>query len=202
MDYRLAPEHPHPAAVQDVMNAYMWLLETGTAPGKIIVAGDSSGAGLAMALLLALRERDLPQPAGAVLMCPWVDLDGRTQRPPRESTILFSPEQARILAHAYLGGQPADDPVLTPLRTELAGLPPLLIHAASGDSVLQEAQLLAKHGKECGVDTKLTIYPVPTHDFHAFWTFLPEAMNALDEIGAFIGDLSSAHADTASGASP
>jgi epsilon-lactone hydrolase len=201
VDYRLAPEHPHPAAVQDAANAYLWLLDAVTDPSKIIVAGDSSGAGLVMTLLLALREREIPQPAGAVLMCPWVDLDCRLQRPPRESPILFSPEQARRLAEAYLGGQPADDPVLTPLRTDLTGLPPLLIHAASGDSVLQEAQLLAKHGKECGVDTRITVYPVPTHDFHVFWTFLPEAMRGIDEIGAFIRDLASAHAYPAAGQS-
>lgn len=201
VDYRLAPEHPHPAAVQDAMNAYLWLLGTETAPGKIIVAGDSAGGGLAMSLLLALRDRDMSLPAGAVLACPWVDLDGRTQRPPQESSILFSPKLARRFAQAYLGGQPGDDPVLDPLRTDLAGLPPLLIHAASGDSVLQEAQLLAKHGKECGVGTKITIYPVPTHAFHIFWTFLPEAMTALDQIGVFIRDLTSAHAGPASGQS-
>jgi len=180
--------------VQDAANAYLWLLDTVTDPSNIIVAGDSSGGGLVMTLLLALRERELPQPAGAVLMCPWVDLDCRMQRPPRESPILFSPEQARRLAGAYLGGQPADDPVLTPLHTGLAGLPPLLIHAASGDSVLQEAQLLAKHGKECGVDTRITVYPVPTHDFHIFWTFLPEAMKAIDQIGAFVRELADARA--------
>jgi epsilon-lactone hydrolase len=194
IDYRLAPEHPYPAAVQDAVNAYLWLLDTATAPGTIAVAGDSSGGGLAMSLLLALRDREIPQPAGAVLMCPWIDLEGRTQRPPREASVVFSPEMARRLAQAYLGGQPADDPVLTPLHTDLAGLPPLLIHAASGDSVLQEAQLLAKHGKECGVDTTITIYPVPTHDFHAFWAFLPEAAEALEQIGGFVRSMPSAQA--------
>ena len=201
VDYRLAPEHPYPAAVQDAVNAYLWLLEGGTPPGKIIAAGDSSGGGLTMSLLLALRERDLPQPAGAVLMCPWVDLDGRTQRPSREAPVLFDPEQARRLASAYLDGQLADDPVLTPLRTDLAGLAPLLIQAASGDSVLQEAQLLAAHGRECGVGTAITVYPVPTHDFHAFWSFLPEAVKALDELGAFIREQtkSGTRADPAAG---
>jgi epsilon-lactone hydrolase len=197
VDYRLAPEHPYPAAVLDVMNAYLWLLDTGTLPGKIIVVGDSSGGGLVMSLLLALRERDVPLPGGAVLMCPWVDLEGRTQRPARESPMLYSPEMTRRLADAYLGGQPGDDPVLAPLRTSLAGLPPLLIHAASGDSVLQEAQLLAKHGRECGVNTTITVYPVPTHDFHVFWTFLPEAMAALAEIGEFIKDITGTQPGTA-----
>lgn len=152
-----------------------------------------------MSLLLALRERDIPLPGGAVLMCPWVDLEIRTQRPPRESPVLFSPEMVRRFAVAYLGSEQADDPVLTPLRTSLAGLPPLLIHAASGDSFLQEAQLLAKHAGECGVSTKITVYPVPTHDFHCFWTFLPEAMEAMDEIGEFVRDIADTQAGTASG---
>jgi monoterpene epsilon-lactone hydrolase len=106
---------------------------------------------------------------------------------------------ARRLAHAYLAGQPADDPVLTPLHTDLAGLPPLLIHAAPGDSVLQEAQLLAKHGNECDVDTTITIYPVPTHDFHAFWTFLLEAAEALEQLGGFVRGIASAQAGISPG---
>ena len=118
----------------------------------------------------------------------WIDLTGRTQRPPQESPILFIPEMARLFAQAYLAGQPADDPYLDPLHTDLTGLPPLLIHAASGDSVLQEAQLLAQHAKACAVATTTTIYPVLTHDFHIFWSFLPEATTALEELGQFIRD--------------
>src|ERR1700733_10603008 len=139
VDYRLAPEHPYPAAVHDAVNAYLWLLAAGTGASKIIIAGDSSGGGLAMSLLLALRERDIPLPAGTVLLCPWVDLEGRTQRPPQESPALFTPELARRCAEAYLGGQPVDDPTLDPLHADLSRLPPILIHAGSGDAVLQEA---------------------------------------------------------------
>jgi epsilon-lactone hydrolase len=193
IDHRLAPEHPYPAALQDAMNAYLWLLDTQATTGKIIVTGDSSGGGLAMSLLLALLERGLPLPAAAVLLCPWVDLDGTTQRPPQDSPILFSPEQARRFARAYLAGQHSSDPVLSPLQTDLAGLPPMLIHAASGDSVLHEAQLLAKHAEECGVSTTITIYPVPTHDFHIFWSFLPEAIAALEQAGQFIRALAGPH---------
>jgi len=186
IDYRLAPEHPYPAAVQDAVNAYLWLRDTGGEQGTVVVAGDSSAGGLVMSLLLALRERGLPQPAGAVLLCPWVDLTGRTQRPPQDSPLVFSPDMAHRLAQAYLAGQPADDPLLSPLHTPLTGLPPLLIHAASGDAVLQEAQLLAQHATRCGVQASLTVYPVPTHDFHIFWSFLPEARNAIDAIGRFV----------------
>jgi len=199
-DYRLAPEHPYPAALQDAMNAYLWLLDAdNAAERRIIIMGDSAGGGLAMSLLIALRERQIPLPAGALLMCPWVDLDCRTQRPSRESPVLFSPDLARRFAKAYLGWHPGDDPALTPLQTDLAGLPPLLIHAASGDSVLQEAQLLARHSQQCGVEAKITIYPVPTHAFHIFWSFLPEAMTALEEIGGFIRNLAGARRNPAAG---
>jgi acetyl esterase/lipase len=173
IDYRLAPEHPYPAAVQDAVNAYLWLRDTAGDQSKIVVAGDSSAGGLVMSLLLALPERGLPVPAGAVLMCPRVDLTGRTQRPPQDSPLVFSPDMAHRLAQAYLAGQPADDPLLNPLHTPLAGLPPLLIHAASGDSVLQEAQLLTQHATRCGVEARIKVYPVPTHAFHIFWSFLP-----------------------------
>ena len=199
IDYRLAPEHPYPASVQDAVNAYLWLRDTGSDAGKIVVAGDSSAGGLVMSLLLALRERGLPLPAGAVLMCPWLDLTGRTQRPPQDSPLVFSPDMAHRLAQAYLAGQPADDPLLDPLHTLLDGLPPLLIHAASGDAVLQEAQLLAQHATRCGVEARITVYPVPTHDFHIFWSFLPEARNAIEEIGRFTGAVTGIPGESAAG---
>ena len=197
IDYRLAPEHPYPAAMQDAVNAYLWLRDTGGDEARIVVAGDSSAGGLVMSLLLALRERDLPQPAGAALLCPWVDLTGRTQRPPQDSPLVFSPEMAHRLAQAYLAGHPVDDPLLSPLQTSLAGLPPLLIQAASGDAVLQEAQLLARHATQCGVDASITVYPVPTHDFHVFWSFLPEARDAIDQIGRFVRTVASPPGESA-----
>ena len=186
IDYRLAPEHPYPAALQDAVNAYLWLRDTGGEDAAVVVAGDSAAGGLVMSVLLALRERDLPEPAGAVLMCPWVDLTGRTQRPPQDSPLVFAPDMALRLVRSYLAGHPADDPLLDPLRTPLNGLPPLLIQAASGDSVLQEAQLMARHATQCGVEARITVYPVPTHDFHIFWSFLPEAADAIAEAARFI----------------
>jgi epsilon-lactone hydrolase len=196
LDYRLAPEHPYPAAVQDAVNAYLWLRDTGD-DGRIVVVGDSAAGGLLMTVLLALRERGLEMPAGAALLCPWVDLTGRTQRPPQDSPLVFSPEMAHRLAQAYLAGHPVDDPLLTPLQTSLAGLPPLLIQAASGDAVLQEAQLLARHATQCGVDASITVYPVPTHDFHVFWSFLPEARDAIDQIGRFVRTVASPPGESA-----
>ena len=197
IDYRLAPEHPYPAAVQDAVNAYLWLRDTGGDQARIVLAGDSAAGGLVMTVLLALRERGLEMPAGAALLCPWVDLTGRTQRPPQDSPLVFSPEMAHRLAQAYLAGHPADDPLLSPLQTSLAGLPPLLIQAASGDAVLQEAQLLARHATQCGVETSITVYPVPTHDFHVFWSFLPEARDAIDQLGRFVRAVASPPAESA-----
>jgi acetyl esterase/lipase len=104
---------------------------------------------------------------------------------------------AHRLAQAYLAGHPADDPLLSPLQTSLAGLPPLLIQAASGDAVLQEAQLLARHATQCGVDASITVYPVPTHDFHIFWSFLPEARDAIDQFGRFVRTVASTPGESA-----
>src|ERR1700730_13740256 len=123
IDYRLAPEHPYPAAVQDAVNAYLWLRDTGGDQARIVVAGDSSAGGLVMSMLLALRERDLEMPAGAALLCPWLDLTGRMQRPAQDSPLVFSPETALRLAQAYLAGHPADDPLLSPPPTPLGRLP-------------------------------------------------------------------------------
>lgn len=187
IDYRLAPEHPFPASLEDALGAYRWLLDSGSA---VTVVGDSSGGGLVMSLLLTLRDQGIPLPAGAALLCPWVDLSGRAQRPPREAPILFVPEMAKVFASAYLAGQ--DDPVVNPLTADLTGLPPLLVQAASGDSVLPEAQLLTERAREHGVATRTTIYPVPTHDFHVFWTFLPEAAAAVAEVGRFVQDVTTA----------
>jgi acetyl esterase/lipase len=188
IDYRLAPEFPYPSAVQDAMSAYRWLVGGGTDPGRIAIVADSSAGGLAMSTLLALRDRGVPMPGAAALLCPWVDLTGRTHRPPQDSPLIFRPEMAKLLADAYLDGHPADDPLVDPLHADLTGLPPLLIQSASGDSVFQEANLLAKRAASQGVAVTNSIFPVPTHDFHVFWTFVPEASAALAGLGAFLRD--------------
>jgi acetyl esterase/lipase len=185
-EYRLAPEHPFPAALEDAIRAYLSILDDGNPPDAVCLAGDSSGGGLVLSLLLALRERRQPMPGRALLMCPWIDLTSATQRQPVDAPIVFSPEDAARFAGIYLGGHPADDPLLTPLHTDLAGLPPILVQAATGDSVLDEAQLLVEHGRSAGVEIAIELYPVPTHDFHIFWSFLPEATDALERAGRFL----------------
>jgi acetyl esterase/lipase len=182
-DYRLAPEHPFPAAVEDAVRAYTWMLDRGAA--RVIVAGDSSGCGLVLSLLLSLKQRGLPMPAGTVLFCPWVDLlgAGRDRRPPGDLD-----EIRRATAGLYLAGHPADDPLVNPLAADLAGLPPMLIQAATGDPLLEEARDLADHAADCGVDARFELFPVDTHDFHVFWSFLPEAAQALQQAGRFARD--------------
>ncbi len=174
-DYRLAPEHPFPAALEDAMRAYLWMLDRGTPPEHVTVAGDSAGCGLVLSLLLTLRDQELPLPGGAVLLCPWVDLAGETPLG----------KQARVYALAYAGDVPLDDPLLSPLRADLAGLPPMLIQVATGDDQAPECRRLAERARAHGVDARLELYPGETHVFHLFWSFLPEAADALRQAGEF-----------------
>jgi acetyl esterase/lipase len=187
-EYRLAPEHPFPAALDDALTAYEWLLASGTPAESIVIAGDSSGGGLAMTLLLTLRERGLQLPGGTLLFCPWLDLSGSSLR-----ALVSEEDDAAVLlnetmrcADAYLAGHSVDDPVLNPLTTDLAGLPPMLIQAATGDPQREDAHILAERARLCGVDARLELYPVDTHAFQFFWSFLPEAMEGMEHAGQFI----------------
>jgi len=192
-DYRLAPEHPYPAAVQDAMSAYRWLLDQGVEADRIIVAGDSAGAGLVMSLLLTLKRDGEPYPRGAVLLCPWVDLRFRDTTIPGAATPIDAPmatdtEISRCI-DAYLGGHPADDPIVDPLGADLGGLPPILIQAATGDARLADAKALAAHAREQGVEASLDLYPVEAHAFQLFWSFLPEAADAFEAAGEYIREV-------------
>jgi epsilon-lactone hydrolase len=184
-DYRLAPEHPFPAGLEDALKAYQWLLERSD---RVVVAGDSSGGGLAMSLLLTLKRDGLPLPAGVVLFCPGVDLAGtvkvKTRRSDEPQPAIARDMSERVVA-AYLAGHPVDDPVVSPLLADLSGLPPMLIQAATGDQYIAEAQALAARAAEHGVDARLELYPVATHVFQIFWTFLPEATEAIESAGRF-----------------
>ena len=178
-DYRLAPEHPFPASVQDAVRAYRWMLGRGAT--RIIVAGDSSGCGLALSLLLSLKQQGLPVPGAVILFCPWVDLAMVSRdRIPHELD-----DFRRASVGLYLAGHPADDPLVSPLTADLTGLPPMLVQAATGDPLLDEARELTDHAQDCGVDARFELFPVDTHDFHIFWSFLPEAAQALQQAGRF-----------------
>jgi monoterpene epsilon-lactone hydrolase len=184
-DYRLAPEHPYPAAVDDTVRAYRWLLGRGIPPQRIALAGDSAGGGLLLSTLLTLKRDDAPLPGGAVIMCPWIDLALRVP----SSAPLAGEEEARVCAAAYLGGHPIDDPIVNPLGADLSGLPPMLIQAATGDARLADAKGLAARAEEHGVDVRLELFPVDAHAFQLFWSFLPEAADAMEAARAFIREL-------------
>ena len=186
-DYRLAPEHPFPAALEDAQHAYLWLREQTPDPEGIVVAGDSSGGGLLLSLLLALKRDGLPLPAAAVIFCPWLDLTLRVST--GSDVPLATDDDVRRCVEAYLSGHPADDPIVDPLRADLSGLPPILVQAATGDARLVDAKALAAHAQDHGVDARLELFPVQAHAFQLFWSFLPEAADAMEAAGAFIREL-------------
>ena len=183
-DYRLAPEHPFPAAVEDIASAYRWMQARGVSPHDITLAGDSAGGGIALSFLQTLRREEAELPAAVVLMCPWLDLsllDGPDQATP--SAVL---EAARRCAAAYLGGHPPDDPLVNPLLSDLKGMPPMLIQAATGDARLADAKGLVDRARAHAVEAQLDLYAVDAHAFQLFWSFLPEAADAIRLAGQFI----------------
>ncbi len=188
-DFRLAPEHPHPAALDDSVAAYLWLLEQGVDPATVAVSGDSAGGGMATALLLALKDRGLPLPGGAILMCPAVDVEHKLGGTDVDPEIAATREIMAHFTQAYLGDHPPDDPLFNPLYADLTGLPPLMIQAASGDKVVADAYALDKRARKHGVYTRFEMYPVETHVFQLFWSFLPEAAEALEKAGEFARDI-------------
>jgi monoterpene epsilon-lactone hydrolase len=193
-DYRLAPEHPFPAAIEDALAAYGWLVEQRGSPSRVMLAGDSSGAALAMAVLLRLKADKQPMPAGAALLCPSIDLSGAMLTPSTGPHLLD--DIARV-ADAYLAGHSIENPLINPLRGDLGGFPPLLIQCASGDRARPEAAALADRACEHGVDARLELYPCDTHVFHVFWSFLPEAVDALAQAGEFAREVLAADGSAA-----
>ena len=186
-DYRLAPEHPFPAAVEDAARAYLWMLDSGVPAERIVIAGDSAGGGLALSVQSTLKRQDLPLPGGTVLMCPGIDLSYEEEiELPTEPQPALSITQLRSFAAAYLADTSPHDDVVNALRADLTGYPPMLIQAGTGDVLGKDAHRLAEHAGAYGVEVQFELYPVTTHDFHVFWSFLPEAADALEQAGAFV----------------
>jgi acetyl esterase/lipase len=186
-DYRLAPEHPCPAAIEDAVRAYLWMLDSGVPAERIVLAGDSAGGGLVLSVQTTLKRQGLPLPGGTVLLCPAVDLTyDEDIELPAEPQPAVSVAQLRSFAAAYLGDTAPHDEVVNALRADLTGQPPMLIQAGTGDVLGKDAHRLAECAGGFGVDVKFELYPVTTHDFHLFWSFLPEAADALEKAGAFV----------------
>ena len=188
LDYRLAPEHPFPAAVEDATAAYRWLLDQAIAPERIVIAGDSAGGGLTVATLLALREARVPLPAGGVCISPWVDLtcSGASYATKADADPIVRRTGVEEMAQAYLGATSPRTPLASPLFANLRGLPPLLIHVGSDEVLLDDAVQLAERARAAGVDVTLDIYERMIHVWHWFLPMLDEAQTAVEAIGRFV----------------
>ncbi|HEX8732564.1 MAG TPA: alpha/beta hydrolase, partial [Ktedonobacterales bacterium] len=184
LDYRLAPECPFPAAVDDALAGYRWLLEQGVAPQRIVFAGDSAGGGLALATMLAAREAGLPLPAGATLLSPWTDLTGESSSAKSRAAVDPMVRGAGIAAggRAYLAGADPRTPLASPLFADLHGLPPLLVHVGDAETLLDDSRSLAQRARDAGVEVTLHIWPGMFHVFPIFPALLPEARAAADEM--------------------
>jgi epsilon-lactone hydrolase len=185
VDYRLAPEHPYPAAVDDALAAYEALLETGIAPSDIVFAGESAGGGLAIATLVNARDHGLPLPAAAYVMSPYVDLTlaGTTMETRREVDPLLSRELLQPRVTDYTAGQDAALGLISPVFSDLSGLPPLIIQAGSHEVLLDDAVRLAQQAATADVEVTLDITPRVPHVFQAYSPILDEAAAALDRAG-------------------
>jgi acetyl esterase/lipase len=186
--YRLAPEHKCPAAIEDALAAYDWLLAEGAAPSNIVIAGDSAGGGLALATLLALKERGAPAPAGAVLFSPWTDLTGGgdTMTANAGSDAMFQRETIMGGAALYRGGLDAKDPRISPLYGDLHGLPPLLVFASTSELLYSDAARLVEKAKEAGVPVRFEPREGLVHVWPLFHPLMPEAREAIDIAADFI----------------
>lgn len=188
-EYRLAPEHRFPAASDDALMAYRWLLGQGVSADGIAFAGDSAGGGLAIVTAVRAREAGLPLPSSIVLLSPWLDLALRGESyDSRAAFDVFSTvPQLKAMARTYLGrnGDPLD-PLASPIDADLAGLPPVLVHAGDFDITLDDAKRFVERGGAQGVEIELKVWARMYHHFQVF-AELPEARQSLDEIGAFLG---------------
>ena len=188
LDYRLAPEHPYPAALEDVLTCYRWLIGRQQAPGRIAVAGDSAGGGLTLAAAIAIRDEHLPLPAALVLISPWADLtiSGDSMERNARADVVLRRSWLAASAPDYCDGIPADDPRCSPLFADLAGLPPIRIQGGEDDIILSDGERLAERAREAGVSVEHQTYPDMPHVFELYPGVLAQAEAAIADIAAFL----------------
>lgn len=186
-EYRLAPEHPYPAAVDDAVAAYRWLLGEGFRAENIIIAGDSAGGGLSLAATLSLRAEGQPLPAGVICLSPWTDLSlsGESHQSKAKAEAMLLKESLHLWASSYANKADLRNPLISPVFADFAGFPPLLIQVGSEEILLDDSVLLAENAKSADVDMTLTIYEGMWHVWQTLG-FLPESRAAIEEIGAFV----------------
>lgn len=190
VDYRLAPEHPHPAPVTDSVAAYRWLLDQGYAPGRIAISGDSAGGGLTVATLLALRDAGLPQPAAAVPISPWIDLEGMgdSMSTKLDVDLMIQADGLDHFVDMFVAGGDKHDPLAAPLHGDLKGIAPLYIQVGGDEVLLDDSTRLAVKAAHAGGDVRLDVFPEMQHVFQAALGMMPEADDAVARIGAYLGE--------------
>jgi acetyl esterase/lipase len=186
VDYRLAPEHPFPAALEDCIEAYHWLITNeGVPPEQVILTGESAGGNLVVTTLLGLRDAGSPLPAGGVSICPVFDFEGGGAFYTQDDPMVLA-DFAMLQFTAYQGNADPQTPLLSPLYAELQGLPPLLIQVGEAELLLSAAEVFAARAKQAGVQATLHVWPEMWHFWHLFVPWLPEARQAMEEIQRFI----------------
>jgi acetyl esterase/lipase len=187
--YRLAPEHPFPACLEDALLAYEWLLGEGIAPDNIAIAGDSAGGGLTLSTLLAIKEKKLPMPACAYMLSPLLDVSDHAPsrwKNAASDTALPAPAQRAINPRPlYLGGNDPNDPMVSPINGDFGGLPPLYIQVSDSEMLLDDSLRLARRGHSHNVHVHVDIWRKVPHVWQAF-AFLPESNEALEKAGHFL----------------
>jgi len=189
VDYRLAPENPYPAAVEDSVAAYNWLCSSGYEPAKIVIAGDSAGGGLTAGTLVALRDASQPLPAAGVCISPWVDLEatGESYESRKDIDPMVTRELIAPMGNAYVGeGGDLKATTACPIHADLTGLPPLLIQVGSAEVLFSDAETLAKNAEAAGVEATLEEWPDMVHVWHLFHQNLEDGRKAITRIGEFV----------------
>lgn len=188
MDYRLAPEHPFPAGLEDAVAGYQWLLDSGVKPEHVVIAGDSAGGGLTVATLLALRDRGIALPAAAVCFSPWVDLLGEGASMATRAAVdpMVQKEALVWYTGLYMAGGDPKDPLASPLHADLSGLPPTLIQVGDAETLLDDSTRLAEKMKAAGVEVELEVWDRMIHVWQLFAPILSEGREAIAKAGAFV----------------
>ncbi len=188
IDYRMAPEALYPAAVEDGVKAYRWLLAQGFAPAKLAISGDSAGGGLTLATAVALRDADVALPKALAMLSPWTDMTGTSETMTSRAKLdpMVQKEGLVGMAGMYLGGKDAKTPGASPLFADMHGLPSMLIQVGDHEVLLDDSRSLEKKAKAAGVDVTLEVWDEMIHVWHLFHPLLPEGVKALEGIGGYL----------------